>query len=67
MAILGGMMPYPPWRADIGDPFLLITIKIRPDMLEQMIHYCYQSSTGKRLFWRGGCSAGGGVRGCMTA
>ena len=50
MAILGGMMPYPPWRADIGDPFLLITVKIRSDVLEQMIHYCYQSSTGYRLF-----------------
>ena len=49
MAILGGMMPDPPWGTDVGDPFLLITIKIRPDMLEQMIHYCYQSSTGNRL------------------
>lgn len=67
MAVLGDMMPDPPWGTDVGDPCRLIMTKIRPDMLEQMIHYCYQSSTGNRLFWRGGCLAGGGVGGCMTA
>jgi hypothetical protein len=65
MAILSNMMLDPPGRADIGDPLLLITVEIRPDMLEQMIRHGYQSSIGSRLFWRGGCSAGGGAGGCM--
>jgi hypothetical protein len=67
MAILGGIMSDPPWRADIGDPFLLITVKILSDMLEEMVHYCYQSSTRKRIFCCGGYSAGDGAGGGMTA
>ena len=67
MTVQGDMMPDPARGADIGDPFLLIAVKMRPDMLEQMIRHGYQSSTSSRLFWRGECSVGGGAGVCMTA